>query len=169
VIHGVSIDEVNPHTDTLDKIASEIEERNNINVVQLRTLRAPSKIDRTTPHNSFVILTHNKEAADTCLRKGVFLNCRLYNSKKYTPQYQLTQCYKCQRFGHKAGHCRGRERCGNCGRDDHIAKDYGTNRPRCVNCGDDHTAWHPDCPRRREESERLDDLKLNSKGTYFNE
>ena len=169
VIHGISIDEVNPHTDSLDDIASEIGERNNINIIRMRTLRAPSKIDHTARHNSFVILTHDKEAADTCLRKGVFLNCRLYNAEKYTPQYQLTQCYKCQRYGHKAGYCRGKERCGNCGKEDHGTKDCQTDRSRCVNCGDDHPAWHPDCPRRREESERLDDLKFNSKRAYFND
>jgi hypothetical protein len=169
VFHGVSIDEVNPHTDDLHEIANEIGERNNIKVIQLRTLRAPSKLDPMAQHNSFVILTHNQEAADNCMRKGIYLNCRLYNSEKYTPQYQLMQCYKCQRFGHKAGHCRGRERCGRCSKEDHIAKDCQSNTPRCVNCGDDHPAWYPDCPRRREESERLDDLKFKTKRAYFNE
>jgi hypothetical protein len=169
VIHGVSIDEVNPRTDPLDDIASEIGERNNIKVVQLRTLRAPPKLDPKAQHNSFVILTHDQEAADKCMRKGIFLNCRLYNAEKYTPQYQLTQCYKCQRFGHKAGHCRGRERCGKCSKEDHTARECQSHTPRCVNCGDDHAAWHPDCPRRREESDRLDDLKFKTKRAYFND
>ena len=169
VIHGVHIDEINPHTDNLNEIASEIGARNNLNAVQLRTLRAPSKLDPMARNNSFVILTHDKEAADNCLKKGIYLNCRLYSSEKYTPQYQLTQCYKCQRFGHKAGYCRGKERCARCSGDDHTTRECQTDTPKCSNCGDDHPAWHPDCPRRREESERLDDLKFKTKSAYFNE
>jgi hypothetical protein len=170
IIHGVHIDEINPHTDNnINDIAGEIGARNNLEVVQLRTLRAPTKLDPLARNTSFVILTHDKEAADNCLKRGIYLTCRLYNTEKYTPQYQLTQCYKCQRFGHKAGHCRGKERCAKCSGDDHTTRECQTNEPKCTNCGDDHTAWHPDCSRRREESERLDDLKFKMKSAYFNE
>jgi hypothetical protein len=169
VIHGVHIDEINPTTDNLNDFANEIGARNNIEVVQLKTLRAPAKLDPTTRHNSFVVLTHEKEAADNCLKRGIYLNCRLYNTEKYTPQYQLTQCYKCQRYGHKAGHCRGREICAKCSGHDHAIKDCRSQAQKCANCGDGHPAWHPDCPRRREESYRLDDLKFTTKNAYFNE
>ena len=139
VIHGISIEEINPHTDNLDDIADEIGSRNNLKIVKLRTLRAPSKLDPMTRHNSYVLLIHNAEAADKCLKKGVFLNCRLFNTEKYTPQYQLTQCYKCQRYGHKAGHCRGKETCARCG-EDHITKDCEIDVHKCANCGDNHAA-----------------------------
>ena len=119
-------------------------------------------------YNSYVILTHNAEAADKCLKKGVFLNCRLFNTEKYTPQYQLTQCYKCQRYGHKVGHCRGKETCARCG-EDHTTKDCETDVHKCANCGDDHPAWHSDCSWRREENQRLDGLKFKNKNAYYNE
>jgi hypothetical protein len=105
VIHGIPIEEINPRIDSLNEIAEEIADRNNLKITQLRTLRALTKLDPMARNNSYVVLTHDREAADRCLKKGVFLNCRLYNSEKYTPQYQLTQCYKCQRYGHKASHC----------------------------------------------------------------
>jgi hypothetical protein len=85
---------------------------NDLKIAKLRTLRGPSKRDPVARGNSFVILTHDADAADKCLKRGIFLNCRLFNTEKYTPQYQLTQCYKCQRYGHKAGHCRGKENLG---------------------------------------------------------
>src|SRR5579859_3841447 len=75
VIHSVHIDEINPHTDNLNEIAREIGAQNNLNVVQLRTLCAPSKLDPMARNNSFVILTHDKKAADNCLKKGIYLNC----------------------------------------------------------------------------------------------
>jgi len=168
VIHGVPIEEINPRTDNLDDIADEIGDRNSLKVVKLRTLRAPSKLDPMARNNSYVVLTHDVKAADKCLKKGIFINCRLFNTEKYTPQYQLTQCYKCQRYGHKAGHCRGKEKCARCG-DDHATKDCQTNARKCANCGDDHPAWHPECSRRTEESERLDELKFKAKNAYYNE
>jgi hypothetical protein len=168
VIHAIPIEEINPHTDNLDDIADEIGNRNNLKIVKLRTLRVPSKLDPMARNNSYVILTHNAEAADKCLKKGIFLNCRLFNTEKYTPQYQLTQCYKCQRYGHKAGHCRGKETCARCG-DGHAMKDCETDVHKCANCGDNHSARHPDCPRRKEEIHRLDGLKFKDKNAYYNE
>jgi len=168
VFNGVPIEEINPCTDNLDNIAKEIGDRNGLKVVKLRTLRAPSKLNPMARNNSYVVLTHDAEAADKLLKKGIFLNCRLFNTEKYTPQYQLTQCYKCQRYGHKAGHCRGKEKCAKCG-DDHATKDCQTDAGKCANCGDDHPAWHPDCPRRIEESERLNELKFKAKNAYYNE
>ncbi len=169
VIHGIPIEEINLCTDDLNDIAEEIGARNNLKVIQLRTLRAPSKVDTMARNNSYIILTHDMEAADRCLKKGIFLNCRLFNTEKYTPQYQLTQCYKCQRYGHKADHCRGKEKCARCSGDDHATRECQSNVHKCTNCGEDHPAWHPDCSRRREESQRLDDLKFKTKNAYFNE
>jgi hypothetical protein len=168
VFHGVPIEEINPHTDNLDDIAKEIGDRNGLKGVKLRTLRAPSKLDPRARDYSYVALTHDVEAANKCLKKGIFLNCRLFNTEKYTPQYQLTQCYKCQRYGHKADHCRGKEKCARCG-DDHATKDCQTDAYKCANCGDDDPAWHRDCSRRIEEIERLDGLKFKDKNAYYNE
>ena len=92
VFHGIPIEEINPHTDNLDDIAKEIGDRNGLKGVKLRTLRAPSKLDPMARNYSYVALTHDVEAANKCLKKGIFLNCRLFNTEKYTPQYQLTQC-----------------------------------------------------------------------------
>jgi len=75
VIHGIPIEEINPHIDNLDDIAAEIGALNNLKDVKLRTLRAPSKLDPIARNNSFIVLTHDMEAADECLKKGIFLNC----------------------------------------------------------------------------------------------
>ena len=168
VIHSIPIEEINPHIDNLVDIADEIGNRNNLKIVKLRTLRAPSKLDPMARNYSYVALTHDVEAANKCLKKGIFLNCRLFPTEKYTPQYQLTQCYKCQRYGHKAGHCRGKEKCARCG-DDHATKDCQTDAYKCTNCGDDDPAWHLDCSWRTKEIERLDGLKFKDKNAYYDE
>jgi hypothetical protein len=168
VFRDVPIEEINPRTDNLDEIANEIGNRNGLKIAKLRTLQAPSKLNPMATRNSYVALTHDVEAADKVLKKGIIVNCQLFTTEKYTPQYQLTQCYKCQRYGHKAGHCRGKEKCARCG-DDHATKDCQTDAYKCANCGDNHPAWHPDCSRRIEEIERLDELKFKAKNVYYNE
>jgi hypothetical protein len=40
----------------------------------LRTLRAPSKLDPMATRNSYVALTHDVEAADKVLKKGIIIN-----------------------------------------------------------------------------------------------
>jgi len=43
----------------------------------------------------------------------VDLGYLLFRVKQFIPK--PLRCFKCNRFGHVASHCRGRERCSNCG------------------------------------------------------
>ena len=70
----------------------------------------------------------------------------------------ITQCFKCQKYGHTAKYCRSRQRCGYCAATAHsdnkcdIRGKGGT--PRCVTCNGQHTAWNRSCPKRRKQWER---------------
>jgi hypothetical protein len=60
---------------------------------------------------------------------------------------QPWQCFKCQRFGHSATHCRSNPRCVACS-GPHNVKDctsHGT--ASCCNCGGNHTASYGGCPK----------------------
>ena len=61
------------------------------------------------------------------------------------------QCFKCRRFGHKAGACESRQRCARCGKD-HKTVDCSAKREsfKCVNCGGAHSAAFVGCPKRKE-------------------
>jgi hypothetical protein len=150
----------------------EIEQQNEdkeLKIINVKTLKAVDKLDPTARHNSFVIQTHSPEAADKCLKKGLYINYRQYPAEKYTPQYQITQCFKCQGYGHRAAHCRGKETCAKCSKD-HSTKECPNDVDiKCVNCGDNHQAWYHGCPTREHESSRLEGLKYLAKNSYFNE
>jgi hypothetical protein len=67
---------------------------------------------------------------------------------------RLTQCFKCQRFGHTSSNCGMKFRCVKC-REDHLPKECLRKRPAkgepdegkpaCVNCGGEHPANSSTC------------------------
>jgi hypothetical protein len=74
---------------------------------------------------------------------------------------RLTQCHKCQRFGHAASNCGYDYRCvkcdqqhlpGQCLRKSKEAE--GT--PKCVNCSGNHPANHIECPTHKEYNSKVD-------------
>jgi len=158
----------------MEEHARQLEEQNKkliLKIAKLRTLKGPSKLDPAARHYSFVIQTHDPKAADQCLKEGIHYNYRLYPTEKYTCQLQLTQCYKCQKWEHRASQCRGKETCAKC------ANEHATQRcnkdetaeTKCTNCGENHPAWHRNCSHRIKEIKRIDDLKFEIKNAYFNE
>ena len=54
------------------------------------------------------------------------------------------RCYECQKFGHSAGACRGKQRCMKCG-EEHDIKECMEGAPKCSNCGGDHAAGFRGC------------------------
>ena len=62
----------------------------------------------------------------------VFIGIMSYSVEPYTSE--VTQCFKCQSFGHVSKHCKGPMKCVNCGRIGHKKTDCRASRPRCANC-----------------------------------
>lgn len=62
----------------------------------------------------------------------------------------ITQCYRCQSFGHIALNCTKTPRCVKCGQTHRteICKKPLEATPTCANCGQDHTANYTMCPKR---------------------
>lgn len=59
------------------------------------------------------------------------------------------RCFKCQRFGHVAAVCRGKQRCLKCGGDHKIEDCAVTSKEKCCNCGGDHRVTYPGCETRK--------------------
>ena len=108
----------------------------------------------TAPTHSIVIFLSNAEEADGCISEGVVIQTRTHQAVRYTPQCQTTQCFRCQGYGHKAATCTRTIKCGKCSKD-HETRSCSTETLQCANCNGPHAAWHPDCPRKIKERERL--------------
>lgn len=76
----------------------------------------------------------------------------------YTPRKaNITQCGRCQAFGHASQNCRLQVKCLKCSKSHQSSScplnDPGTGRVpdeslKCVHCGGNHSARHKDCPSR---------------------
>lgn len=67
--------------------------------------------------------------------------------EKYKARKGVTQCYRCQKFGHAANNCNLKIACRRCA-GNHLSTEClspdGTN-PKCANCGDTHQADFREC------------------------
>ncbi|XP_046405044.1 uncharacterized protein LOC124170365 [Ischnura elegans] len=73
------------------------------------------------------------------------------------------RCFRCQRYGHTSGNCKGEELCGRCS----LKKHEGdcSEKEKCVNCHRDHPAWSASCPIFAEEK-KIQEIKTSKKITY---
>lgn len=60
---------------------------------------------------------------------------------------QITQCFRCQRFGHAQSRCTVRPKCVKCAGNHHYTEcEKDKNAPaKCANCGENHTASYRGC------------------------
>ena len=173
VIHGVPKKDVEftiPEDEAITR--EEIEEENStsdktLQIAQIIPLRRTQKhLNKITAHHSIVCFTHNIEEADRCLQGGMSIKGRYYYPEKYTPDLNVTQCYKCYLFGHLAKHCKEKQKCCKCGSVEHEAANC-TNPTKCIGCGKlGKEAWHKDCEKRDKEGEKLKKLKQETLDRY---
>ena len=136
-INGIHKADLDPSTLTeeeLEQTKQELEEENEsrgLHVTKLTLLRHSQKyLQKAAAHHSVVVFTHSLEEANKCLRQGIIIKGKYYLPEKYTPQYNITQCYKCYHYGHMAKHCKSKQKCGKCGSEDHEAN----NCPNPLKC-----------------------------------
>ena len=87
----------------------------------------------------------------TTLPEKVRVGWMAIKVRPFTPN--PTRCFKCQRFGHVANNCKGKERCGRCSLEGHNSKSCKAETPKCAGCGNEHEAWSRSCPRLTEAKE----------------
>lgn len=104
-------------------------------------------VNLITLRTSFKVLDH-------CVVKWENFN----NSKK-----KITQCHRCQRFGHTARNCNHDYRCVKCTDVHEPGKCSRTSRtegnPKCINCGKEHAANNSKCEAFINYKEKLEKLK----------
>jgi len=98
------------------------------------------------------------EQANRMIREGLIIQYDLKLAETYDPKSRVTQCYKCQRYGHIAPACHNQQKCGHCGGDHSTSecamKEQATRR-RCAACTTgEHASWSKLCPARERERSR---------------
>jgi hypothetical protein len=87
-------------------------------------------------------------------------NC-VVEIQKFKPNRSVTQCYRCQGFGHSSRNCNMPPRCVKCP-GPHASSDCTKHKddpPTCCNCREEHPANYRQCRARVAYMERLDKVK----------
>lgn len=102
-----------------------------------------------TPTSFVRIICKNTETAQKLIQEGILLNNRKFPVVEPRPQRKITQCFKCQAFGHYATDCKDQTHCGKCGQK-HKTRDCPHDNTKteavCANCKKAHPAWSTSCP-----------------------
>lgn len=109
-----------------------------VSVKRLQANRNGERVDSTS-----VLL----EFQESVLPERVMVGYMSFSVREYVPG--PVRCYKCQRYGHIAKVCRGKQRCGKCGGDHEYGQCGDSVVRKCCNCGGDHTAAYGGCPVRK--------------------
>jgi len=124
-----------------------------------RKRRDTSDIAKTVKlHHSIIVYMKDPSAANRCITNGFFVDWLHYAAERFTPQYQIMQCFNCLDYGHRATNCKRHSRCGKCENKHNTRECTHTGTPYCVQCKGSHEAWHPQCPASLAEKEQLEEL-----------
>ncbi|XP_035985059.1 uncharacterized protein LOC118558667 [Fundulus heteroclitus] len=87
------------------------------------------------------------EFQESVLPEKVKIGCMIFPVRPYIPP--PLRCYKCQRYGHIAVACKGKQRCPKCG-DEHRVEDCKEKvQDKCCNCGGQHRVTYGGCEVRK--------------------
>jgi len=162
VINGMPIDDLDledPKTIRLLEVANNFPPGTITKVTYLR--RKDKQRSSKTKHCSIVIYFNNPHMANRCLTNGCYINYHFYQPIRFTPQFQVMQCFNCCEYGHRAANCKRKSRCGKCA-GKHNTKECDSTTVQCVHCKDPHEAWRHECPAWIAEKCRLEELRDRS-------
>lgn len=91
------------------------------------------------------------------------LNHTIVKWKKSERKNKLTQCRRCQKFGHGMRNCNIAFKCSKCG-DNHESSTCTATVTKCANCEGDHAAQDATCPQRKKFIEMRQ--KMSAKGNH---
>ena len=117
---------------TDDEICAELAPQGVTHVKRFISKRNGQQINLNT-----YLITFNFPTILSSIRMG------LYKVKvsPYVPN--PIRSFKCQKFGHGKGQCKGKRRCFKCAEEDH--EGFDCNNPKCSKCGQPHMASSKDC------------------------
>ena len=138
-----------PNTITDTEVKTELEELN-LPIVHVRQLKRTQVQNNTRTQTPLPIwiLTFTKTEH---LQEQLENTHSLFNVKIKIEEYKgltgITQCYRCQEFGHRAQYCHKTEKCVRCSGPHKVSNCSQSTKLKCANCNGDHPASYRQCPK----------------------
>ncbi len=103
------------------------------------------------------------EFQDSVLPERVKIGYMSFAVRPYIPP--PIRCYRCQRYGHIAAVCKGKQRCPKCGGDHRIENCEENAQYKCCNCGGQHRVTYSGCNVRKRAVE-IEQMKVVDNISY---
>ncbi|CAJ1084286.1 uncharacterized protein LOC113119923 [Xyrichtys novacula] len=123
-----------PTAITCDEIRDNIEGARVLELQRLKTNRNGEKTDSLSVKIRF---------EEPKLPDKVYIGYMCYDVRPFVPP--PLRCFKCQKYGHVAAVCRGKQKCGRCAGDHEYGKCQEGAKIKCCNCGGEHTSAYRGC------------------------
>ena len=121
--------------------AREIEEEEGCQIAKIAWLSPRGKA-----YGSIVVFFKDPRTATAALREGFFtVKGESVNTAPFEPKIGPRRCYWCQRVGHKAHACTGKQICAHCAREGHSHRECRERLAKCATCGGPHGAYDKNC------------------------
>lgn len=166
MIHSVRIDSIHP---TKAEDITKLQEQNKtlhpgMKIARAKWLRptyAPDKL-----YSTLVLGITDEQMANQIIRKGLVSNFALHVAEYYHSQFRITQCFKCQAYGHIATNCRKADTCGHCALSHRTQACTRSGEPKCANCNRRHAAWSGECSVRKAAKAKASEARLTAPAQY---
>jgi hypothetical protein len=170
MLPGVSIEMINPNNLQDPELIKQLEEQNKgigLKILGMKILQR--KLENNARKFSLIIFVATPDMANKGIKHGIYFNYeRFITVEKYTPQFQLIQCYKCTQLGHHASKCRSPQHvCAKCG-EHHPTDECRNETHKCALCNGEHPAWTKNCPAKVEARQKLT-IRKREASSYFDE
>ncbi|XP_013885915.1 uncharacterized protein LOC106533973 [Austrofundulus limnaeus] len=126
-------------------------------VVEAKRLKRNKNGERS---DSFSIMLKFEEER---LPDKVFVGYMSYDVRPFIPP--PLRCFKCQKFGHVAAVCKGKQKCGRCAGDHENGKCEEGAPLKCCNCGGGHSSGFRGCVASKR-AEEVQKIKVTTGITY---
>ena len=165
LVHNVPLKDI----DTKDPQAAQTLQDQNLSLHPGLRISKLAWLKRKLPegktHSAIILSTTDPEAANQIITKGLISNYALYITEYYSAAFTVTQCFKCQDYGHISTHCGRETRCGQCA-EAHNTRECPIEKTQCANCNQEHTAWSNSCPTRRARQAKATKARLAALERY---
>jgi phage gp45-like len=171
-VHAVRMDSVDTSKQT--QAATKIYEQNQTLHPTLEVVRVAwmkRALIEKKRYSSLILETSSAETANMLIKQGLVLEGEIKICERFLTDTKVTQCFRCQKYGHVSKACKGRAACAYCagGHDSRQCTEKDGTVRMCTLCKGNHAAWSATCRIKQREIARTQDVKRYSPPLYQQE
>jgi phage gp45-like len=171
-VHAVRVDSVDTSKQT--QAATKIYEQNQAvhpTLEVVRTAWMKRALIEKKRYSSLILETSSAETANKLIKQGLVLEGEIKVCERFLTDAKVTQCFRCQKYGHVSKACKGRAACAYCagGHDSRQCTQKNGTVRKCTLCEGNHAAWAASCRVKKQEIARAQGVKRYSPPLYQEE